>query len=62
MGYSLADISELLDATLGEIKAALHRGRTRLRELSKSVKTDTPARLDEPERHLLALDPALPRS
>ncbi len=54
MGYSLADISELLDATVGEIKAALHRGRTRLRELSKSVKADTPARLDEQERQLLA--------
>ena len=54
MGCSLADISELLDATVGEIKAALHRGRTRLRELSKSVKADAPAPLDEHERELLA--------
>jgi RNA polymerase sigma-70 factor (ECF subfamily) len=54
MGCSLAEISELLDATVGEIKAALHRGRTRLRELSKSVKADTPAPLDEHERELLA--------
>src|SRR3954453_18740545 len=37
MGYSLAEISELLDATIPEIKAALHRGRVRLRELSGSV-------------------------
>jgi len=54
MGCSLAEISELLDATVGEIKAALHRGRTRLRELSKRVKADTPAPLDEQERELPA--------
>jgi RNA polymerase sigma-70 factor (ECF subfamily) len=54
MGYSLADISELLDATVGEIKAALHRGRTRLRELSKSITADGPAPLDEQEHQLLA--------
>src|SRR5262245_23573658 len=54
MGYSLADISELLDATVPEIKAALHRGRTRLRELSKSVTADQPAPVDEQERELLA--------
>src|SRR5205085_7233848 len=53
MGYSLAEISELLDATIPEIKAALHRGRTRLRELSKHVKADTPAPLGEQERELL---------
>ena len=34
MDYSLAEISELLNATVPEIKAALHRGRTRLRELA----------------------------
>src|SRR5215813_4261606 len=39
LGYSLAEISELLNATVGEIKAALHRGRTRLRELSKNFET-----------------------
>jgi RNA polymerase sigma-70 factor (ECF subfamily) len=54
MSYSLAEISELLDATVPEIKAALHRGRARLRELSKSVKADGPAPLDEQERQLLA--------
>jgi RNA polymerase sigma-70 factor, ECF subfamily len=54
MGCSLAEISELLDATVGEIEATLHRGRTRLRELSGSVKADTPAPLDERERELLA--------
>jgi RNA polymerase sigma-70 factor (ECF subfamily) len=54
MGCSLTEISELLDATVAEIKAALHRGRARLRELSKSVEADAPAALDEHERQLLA--------
>ncbi|MEO7910407.1 MAG: sigma-70 family RNA polymerase sigma factor [Roseiflexaceae bacterium] len=54
MRYSLAEISELLDATVPEIKAALHRGRVRLRELSKSVTADAPTMLDAHERELLA--------
>jgi len=37
LDYSLVEISELLDATVPEIKAALHRGRTRLRELAEST-------------------------
>jgi RNA polymerase sigma-70 factor, ECF subfamily len=54
MGYSLADISELLDATVPEIKAALHRGRARLRELSKHITTDESTPIDAQERELLA--------
>ncbi|HEX2913174.1 MAG TPA: sigma-70 family RNA polymerase sigma factor [Chloroflexia bacterium] len=53
LGYSLAEISELLDATVPEIKASLHRGRTRLRELSKGVESEVPV-LDEREQVLLA--------
>ena len=53
LGYSLAEISELLDATVPEIKAALHRGRTRLRELAKGVEADAPV-LDTREQALLA--------
>src|SRR5258708_5102182 len=53
LGYSLAEISELLNATVPEIKAALHRGRTRLRELSKSTEVRAPS-LDDHERALLA--------
>jgi len=56
LGYSLAEISELLDATVPEIKAALHRGRARLRELSKSVTVETPAPLSQQQRQLLARD------
>ena len=36
LGHSLADIAELLDASLADVKAALHRGRARLRALSSS--------------------------
>ncbi len=52
MGYSLVEISELLNATVPEIKGTLHRGRTRLRELSKNVEVGQPL-LDERERALL---------
>jgi RNA polymerase sigma-70 factor (ECF subfamily) len=52
LGYSLAEISELLNATVPEIKAALHRGRTRLREMSANVEASAPP-LDEHERELL---------
>lgn len=54
LGYSLAEISELLNATVPEIKAALHRGRTRLRELAGNVDADTPITLNEQEQDLLA--------
>jgi RNA polymerase sigma-70 factor, ECF subfamily len=54
LGYSLADISELIDATVPAIKAALHRGRTRLRELAQNVTADAPTPLGEQERELLA--------
>jgi RNA polymerase sigma-70 factor (ECF subfamily) len=53
LGYSLVEISELLNATVPEIKAALHRGRTRLRGLSKTVEVSAPS-LDEREQELLA--------
>ncbi|MEO8609103.1 MAG: sigma-70 family RNA polymerase sigma factor [Chloroflexota bacterium] len=52
MGYSLAEISELLDATVPEIKATLHRGRTKLRELSQDGESAAP-QLDAHERELL---------
>ena len=53
LGYSLAEISELLDATVPEIKATLHRGRTRLRELAENAEVTAP-RLDAHEQGLLA--------
>jgi RNA polymerase sigma-70 factor (ECF subfamily) len=54
LGYSLAEISELLNATVPEIKATLHRGRARLRELAASASTG-PTPLDADEQKLLAL-------
>lgn len=53
LGYSLAEISELIDGTVSEIKAVLHRGRTRLRELGKAVESNAPV-LDEREFKLLS--------
>ncbi|MCX6048309.1 MAG: sigma-70 family RNA polymerase sigma factor [Chloroflexi bacterium] len=53
LGYSLAEISELLDATVPDIKSNLHRGRTRLRELSSAVTDDAPTVLGQQERALL---------
>lgn len=53
MGYSLAEVSEALDATVPEIKATLHRGRTRLRELAQNAEA-TPTHLDAGEQALLA--------
>jgi len=53
MGYSLAEISELLNATVPEIKATLHRGRSRLRELAANPDVST-QHLDAHEQELLA--------
>lgn len=53
LGYSLAEIAELLDATLPDIKGALHRGRERLRELAGKVDPEIPLPLDTHERDLL---------
>ena len=54
LGYSLLEISELLETSVPEIKALLHRGRTRLREFAGSVETSHPV-LDERERRLLTV-------
>ncbi len=53
LGCSLADISELLNATVPEIKAALHRGRTRLRELAVSAEVSAPI-LNKRQKALLS--------
>lgn len=58
LGYSLAEISEILNATVPEIKALLHRGRARLRELGSSVDVG-PTIVDEHEQELLSRYAAL---
>jgi RNA polymerase sigma-70 factor, ECF subfamily len=53
LGYSLAEISELLNITVPDIKSNLHRGRARLRTLAGAVTADTPMLLDGQEWALL---------
>jgi RNA polymerase sigma-70 factor, ECF subfamily len=54
LGYSLEEISAAIDSTIPAVKAALHRGRARLREIAKE-RDDTPIpALAEPERSRLA--------
>jgi RNA polymerase sigma-70 factor, ECF subfamily len=54
MDYSLAEISEFLDSSVPEIKAALHRGRARLRQLFKDVTRESHVVISEKDRELIA--------
>lgn len=54
LDYSLAEISELLDWSVPEIKAALHRGRLRLRQLSADAGTTAAVLINEGDRELIA--------
>jgi RNA polymerase sigma-70 factor, ECF subfamily len=54
LGYSLDQIGEITAMTVPGIKAALHRGRTRLRELAAEPEEKPLPRLGARERALLA--------
>lgn len=54
LGYSLEEIGGVLDSSIPAVKAALHRGRTRLRELAAEPDDRPLPVLKEPERSLLA--------
>ena len=54
VGYSLVELSELLDLSIPAIKGALHRGRLALREAGLAASEAAP-RLDEEQARLLAL-------
>jgi len=54
LGHSLEEIGTVIDATIPAVKAALHRGRTRLRELAAEPDDRSVPVLGEPERSLLA--------
>lgn len=54
LGYQLQEIVEVLDMTLPAVKAALHRGRTRLRELAALPDDRPQAVLADPLRRRLA--------
>ncbi|HZC58072.1 MAG TPA: sigma-70 family RNA polymerase sigma factor [Xanthobacteraceae bacterium] len=49
LGYSLSEIADLLDISLAAVKAALHRGRGKLRELVESFEEAMP-RLPDADR------------
>jgi RNA polymerase sigma-70 factor (ECF subfamily) len=48
LDYSLEEIAAMLELSLSAVKAALHRGRTRLRELSKVSGPEAPQRETSP--------------
>ncbi|MEM7442166.1 MAG: sigma-70 family RNA polymerase sigma factor [Pseudomonadota bacterium] len=53
LGYSIAEIADLIDASPAAVKASLHRGRQHLRDLAKDPVDKPTAALSEPERSLL---------
>jgi RNA polymerase sigma-70 factor, ECF subfamily len=54
LGYSLDEIGSVMDVSIAAVKAALHRGRARLRELAQEPDDVPLPILGEPERSLLA--------
>ncbi len=54
LGYSLEEIGGVTDSSIPAVKAALHRGRARLRELAQEPDDLPPPVLAGPERSLLA--------
>ena len=54
LGYSIEEIGAVMDSSIPAVKAALHRGRARLRELAQEPDDLPPPVLAEPERSLLA--------
>jgi RNA polymerase sigma-70 factor (ECF subfamily) len=54
LGYSLDEICAVLDVTLPSVKAALHRGRARLRELAHEPDDAPPPKLTPADRARLA--------
>jgi RNA polymerase sigma-70 factor (ECF subfamily) len=54
LGYSLEEIGTVVEGSIPSVKAALHRGRARLRELVKEPEDLPLPVLAEPERSLLA--------
>jgi RNA polymerase sigma-70 factor (ECF subfamily) len=54
LGYSLVEIGGIMDESVPAVKSALHRGRTRLRELAREPEDQPQPVLSDPERSLLA--------
>jgi len=53
LGHALDETAQLLDTNVPAVKAALHRGRTRLRELARQERDSTPAAQISPEQRSL---------
>lgn len=53
LGYSLRDVSEVMESSVPAVKSALSRGRTRLREYAREPDDAPVPVLREPERSLL---------
>jgi RNA polymerase sigma-70 factor (ECF subfamily) len=53
LGYSLEEIGTVLDSSIPAVKAALHRGRTRLRRLAGAQEEQPPPVLSESQQVLL---------
>jgi RNA polymerase sigma-70 factor, ECF subfamily len=53
LGYSLQEVGHVMEVSLPAVKAALNRGRTRLRELASEPEEGQLPTLNEPERSLL---------
>ncbi len=54
LGYTLEEITAVLDTTVPAVKASLHRGRARLRTLAQQPDDRPVPALPEPQRALLA--------
>jgi RNA polymerase sigma-70 factor (ECF subfamily) len=54
LGYSLEEIGSVMDVSIATVKAALHRGRARLREVAQEPDDVPLPILSKPERLLLA--------
>ena len=52
-GYSLAEICDVMDASVPAVKSALHRGRERLRTLALEPEDSAPPAFSERDRSLL---------
>jgi len=53
LGYSLNEVCDVMDFSLPAVKAALHRGRARLRELADEPDDQPPAKLSDADRERL---------
>jgi RNA polymerase sigma-70 factor (ECF subfamily) len=54
LGYSIEEVGGIITASVPSVKAALHRGRTRLRELARELEDQPATALSAPERVRLA--------